>query len=411
MKRLSVAALLLATACGSAPAREPVAPAPVEVAPAPPAVPAEVAPPKPPGDPPLPVAAPPADAIVLPSGTAYKILVEGSGAAPGRNDTVALRGASWYPDGTLLFEARTAEDTKSGPVWALPSAIAEVVATMKPGARAMFWGPSPLPGAEPARVFDLELVSITPVAPPPADVATPPKAARAIGNGIRVERVARGKGATRPAPGDTVVVRFAGWDASGRNFHTDGAAPRTLASLGRDHRGVGDVVARMAPGEKVRAWIPADRVAKLDPPIDGNALYEIELTSIVPPPEGTPAIPADVAAPPKKARKTASGVSYRVLQKGKGKDRPTETSTVTVHYSGWTTDGAMFDSSVVRGQPATFPLAAVIPGWREAVPTMVVGEKTRFWIPAELAYGADPRPGAPAGMLVFDIELLGITTP
>ena len=80
-------------------------------------------------------------------------------------------------------------------------------------------------------------------------------------------------------------------------------------------------------------------------------------------------------------------------------------NTVSVHYTGWTTDGRMFDSSVTRGQPATFPLNGVIRGWTEGVQFMVVGEKRRFWIPEELAYGGrrDPR-----GMLVFDVELIAI---
>jgi len=88
---------------------------------------------------------------------------------------------------------------------------------------------------------------------------------------------------------------------------------------------------------------------------------------------------------------------------------PTATSRVTVHYSGWTTDGKMFDSSVARGEPATFPLNGVVKGWTEGVQLMVVGEKTRFWLPPDLGYGDHPqRPGAPSGMLVFDIELLNI---
>lgn len=68
----------------------------------------------------------------------------------------------------------------------------------------------------------------------------------------------------------------------------------------------------------------------------------------------------------------------------------------------------MFDSSVVRNEPATFPLNRVIPGWTEGVQLMVVGEKRRFWIPGALAYDNSPRPGAPKGMLVFDVELLAI---
>ena len=86
--------------------------------------------------------------------------------------------------------------------------------------------------------------------------------------------------------------------------------------------------------------------------------------------------------------------------------RTTASSTVTVHYSGWTTDGKLFDSSVVRGQPATFPLNRVIAGWTEGLQLMVVGEQRRLWIPEALAYkGAE---GAPKGMLVFDVELIAI---
>ncbi len=112
--------------------------------------------------------------------------------------------------------------------------------------------------------------------------------------------------------------------------------------------------------------------------------------------------PDDVAAAPADAEKTASGLASRVLVEGTGTEHPTATSNVTVHYTGWTTDGEMFDSSVVRGSTATFPLNQVIPGWTEGLQLMVVGEKRRFWIPADLAYGDS---GRVAGMLVFDVEL------
>ena len=118
--------------------------------------------------------------------------------------------------------------------------------------------------------------------------------------------------------------------------------------------------------------------------------------------------PSDVAAPPADAETTASGLASKVLQAGTGGAHPSPTSDVTVHYTGWTTDGEMFDSSVARGQPSSFPLNRVIAGWTEGVQLMVVGEKRRFWIPGNLAYGDNPRPGAPRGLLVFDIELLGV---
>ena len=116
--------------------------------------------------------------------------------------------------------------------------------------------------------------------------------------------------------------------------------------------------------------------------------------------------PPDVKAPPADAEKTESGIASKVLTKGTGTEKPDQWDLVEVHYSGWTTDGKMFDSSVTRGQTASFPLNGVIRGWTEGVQLMTVGEKRRFWIPEALAYKG--QPGAPAGMLVFDIELLEI---
>jgi FKBP-type peptidyl-prolyl cis-trans isomerase len=80
-----------------------------------------------------------------------------------------------------------------------------------------------------------------------------------------------------------------------------------------------------------------------------------------------------------------------------------------VHYAGWTKDGKLFDASYKRGRTSAFPLKGVIKGWTEGVQLMTVGEKTRFWIPAALAYGETAaRPGAPSGDLTFEIELVEI---
>ena len=116
--------------------------------------------------------------------------------------------------------------------------------------------------------------------------------------------------------------------------------------------------------------------------------------------------PPDVAAPPPDSLRIASGLSTKVLEPGTGQRHPRASDWVVVHYTGWTTDGKMFDSSVQRGQPAEFALSGVIRGWTEGVQMMVEGEKRRFWIPEELAYKG--APGQPQGMLVFDIELLDI---
>lgn len=125
-----------------------------------------------------------------------------------------------------------------------------------------------------------------------------------------------------------------------------------------------------------------------------------------------PEAPADVAAPPGDAKRTRSGLASMVLKKGKGKGRPDRLDTVTIEYTGWTTDGAVFDSSARHGQPIEVRLTHVIPGLAEGIQLMAPGEKRRLWIPGKLAYGEEgsgeaPSPAQPLGMLVFDVELLG----
>jgi len=116
--------------------------------------------------------------------------------------------------------------------------------------------------------------------------------------------------------------------------------------------------------------------------------------------------PTDVAGIPADATIVQGGIGMRFLQQGDGENFPTIDDDVTIHYTGWQTDGAMFDSSRPRGEPNTFPLTGLIQGWQLAMPHMSKGSKALIWIPGPLAYeypGA--RPDAPKGMLVFEIEL------
>ena len=107
---------------------------------------------------------------------------------------------------------------------------------------------------------------------------------------------------------------------------------------------------------------------------------------------------------------TASGLKYQVLKHGAGTVSPKATDTVKVHYEGKLLDGTVFDSSIARGQPISFPLNQVIPGWTEGLQLMKVGDKFKFEIPANLAYGPNsPSPAIPPNStLVFEVELLGI---
>ncbi|NMP30668.1 FKBP-type peptidyl-prolyl cis-trans isomerase [Thalassotalea sp. M1531] len=106
---------------------------------------------------------------------------------------------------------------------------------------------------------------------------------------------------------------------------------------------------------------------------------------------------------------TASGLQYQVLNKGEGTEHPTATSKVKVHYHGTLIDGTVFDSSVERGQAISFGLNQVIPGWTEGVQLMTVGDKFKFFIPANLGYGNRATGKiTPGSLLIFEVELLAI---
>jgi FKBP-type peptidyl-prolyl cis-trans isomerase len=120
--------------------------------------------------------------------------------------------------------------------------------------------------------------------------------------------------------------------------------------------------------------------------------------------------PADVAAAPADAEVSASGLASKQIEAGSGTRHPFPSDRVRVNYVGWTPDGVSFDDS--SDGPSEFSLSNVIDGWTEGLQLMVVGEVRRFWIPSELAYGDNPtRRGAPAGDLVFDVDLLDILAP
>src|SRR5205814_9125605 len=115
--------------------------------------------------------------------------------------------------------------------------------------------------------------------------------------------------------------------------------------------------------------------------------------------------PPDVASAPADATKSSSGLASKVITKGSGKDHPTKDDVVVVQYTGWKTDGTMFDSSVGKGKPAIFGVSRVIAGFGEGLQLMVTGEKRRLWIPEALAYRGQREP---KGMLVLDVELIDV---
>lgn len=253
---------------------------------------------------------------------------------------------------------------------------------------------------------------VPPAAPPvPADVAAPPADAQKTKSGLAYKVLSPGKGTERPKEHDRVKVHYSGWTTDGKMFDSSvqRGQPATFA-VSQVIKGWTEGLQLMVAGERRRLWIPAalayGETPRMGAP-SGNLTFDVELLEIIasPPP---PETPKDVKGPPPTAKKTASGLAYRLLEAGKGTRKPTAASRVTVHYTGWTTDGKLFDSSVTRGEPTTFPLSNVIKGWTEGLQLMKEGDTMRFWIPAGLAYGDKPQGGRPAGMLVFDVKLVTV---
>ncbi|MGB5812407.1 MAG: FKBP-type peptidyl-prolyl cis-trans isomerase [Polyangiales bacterium] len=304
---------------------------------------------------------------------------------------------------TLLFAVVLAAALTACKSSAPAPAEDEAAAEEAPAAEAKPAEATPTPAEKPADI------------PAPPDVAAAPDNAEKSASGLAWVVLEEGEGDKSPSEFDLVTVNYTGWTTEGRMF--DSSVKRGQPAefpLNRVIPGWTEGVQMMKSGEKRRFWIPGslaygeatgdDPHAQFGPP-KGTLVFDVELISFKEGPK-PPETPKDVAKIPKNAKKTKSGLASRVLKKGDGKTHPEATSTVTVNYSGWTTDGKMFDSSVVRGQPATFGLNQVIPGWTEGLQLMVEGESRRIWIPEDLAYAG--RPGRPQGMLVFDVELIEI---
>jgi len=245
--------------------------------------------------------------------------------------------------------------------------------------------------------------------PAPEDVAAAPEEAIRTDSGLAYRILSGEADGEHPGPSDKVTVHYTGWTAATGDMFDSSVLRGQPATFGLNQviKGWTEGVQLLAPGQKARFWIPGELAYGNTPQGNrpyGMLVFDVELLSFKAAPKPPP-VPEDVAGIPEGATVTSSGLAHRVLKAGDGADRPSATSTVTVHYSGWMTTGELFDSSVVRDEQISFPLNRVIPGWTEGLQTMVVGEKKRFWIPGELAYGNTPQGGRPHGMLVFDVEL------
>jgi peptidylprolyl isomerase len=234
-----------------------------------------------------------------------------------------------------------------------------------------------------------------------ADPIVIPPEAETTESGLVTLRIAPGTGQSKPEENSILRMRYVLWTPDGNVVSKVEAPQEVLLPMWKMIAGWREAASMMVPGESRRAWVTADLGAKVPDGFDA-VVIDTELLEIIPP----PTTPVDVAAPPEGALTKSSGLSYIILRQGAGTRRPTKRSNVSVHYSGWTSDGKMFDSSVARGEPAQFPMGGVIRGWQEMLQEMVVGQRVRVWIPEKLAYRGER--GKPRGILVFEIELLSV---
>jgi peptidylprolyl isomerase len=252
-----------------------------------------------------------------------------------------------------------------------------------------------------AALFFAAVISTTKPAPP-SDLTAPPADAQKSADGLISRQLVAGTEGVHPAATDLVHLRYAVWKASDGSVvdYTRSEIP-AFVEMAKLLPGMREMFALMSPGEKRRAWIPASLGAGK---IHEGDMFVVdgELVDVV----HRPVVPADVAAPPADATKTPSGLAYKILAPGAGTAHPRKRDKVLVNYSGWTTDGQMFDSSIMKGESMELSLDQVIPGWTEGIQLMTEGEKVRFWIPQKLAYRG--QQGMPAGMLVFDVELIKV---
>jgi len=231
-------------------------------------------------------------------------------------------------------------------------------------------------------------------------------------SGLRYRVLRKGQG-RKPKPEDAITVNYAGWLNSGVQFDSTYQSKPLQVPLGQVVPGWTEGLQLVGEGGMIELEIPSElgygsRGAPGKIPPNATLNFIVELLAVEPVDEPVEAGPRDPDAP-EEFTATESGLKYRILRKGDG-EQPSAVDNVTVHYKGWLDNGTVFDSSYKRGQPTTFPLDGVIPGWTEGLQLVREGGMVELEIPSELGYGRQGmgRQIPPDATLHFLIELLEI---
>ncbi|HEU5233325.1 MAG TPA: FKBP-type peptidyl-prolyl cis-trans isomerase [Terriglobales bacterium] len=251
----------------------------------------------------------------------------------------------------------------------------------------------------------------------PPDVAAAPPDAQVMPSGLAMKVLQPGTGSEHPVSNDCVTVSFVAWKTDGSLFSTSTTMDDAdVLCLNASIMGISEALKQMVVGEKRRLWIPEDltfheghhhvqRRPEDEEPPHKDLTFDLQLLSIL----KAPPTPENLTQAPADATRTSSGLAYLILKPGMGTAHPSITSKVTAHFTSWRSDGRIFETTVMTNHPAMVSVASSPTGWREAITSMVPGEKARFWIPAALAFGEKPANRFnPPGDLVCEIELISV---
>ena len=369
--------------------------------------------------PPADLAGPPAGATRSDTGLASVVLRAGAGARkPAAQDRVSVHYTSWLSSGAVYASTRKRGAPAAFRVSEASPGLQEGLSSMVEGEQRRLWIPAALatgssevakpPGA---LVTDVELLKVVEgrlPAPAPPDLASPPSDAERTESGLVSRQLKAPTSSGRAGPYDRVRIAYVGWDEHGKEI--DSSAPRgpsVEATLTHGFPGFRQALALLRAGERRRFWMPAALAYESYPgTVKGPLVYDIELFEIVRMP-APPPVPKDVAHVPRGAIRLPSGVAYRVLKRGTGTVKPGPEGAVDVHYSYWTSDGTLRNSTLPNGRPQRAELEDrdLPPGLAEVVADMVPGERRRLWVPEALGFPGK-RPWT--GPLVFDVELVGV---